>query len=61
MKIRNIDKALFTGVFVGIIIFVKEFFFSDINSFLSIIIGPLAAIISYLVGDKFLTKDEIKN
>jgi len=60
MKIRNIDKALFTGIFVGIIIFIKEFFFPDINSFISIFIGALAALIGYLIGDKLLPKDEIK-
>lgn len=58
MNIRNIDRALFTGVFVGIVIFIKEVFFSDMNTFISILIGGLAALIGYLIGDKILSRKD---
>lgn len=61
MEIRNIDRALFTGLFVGIIIFISEFFFPDTNSFISILIGTLAALIGFLIGDKILPKEDDKN
>ncbi|GAA0415979.1 hypothetical protein JUJ52_12185 [Virgibacillus sp. AGTR] len=57
MKIRNIDRALLTGLFVGIIIFISEYFFPDTNSFISIFIGALAALIGYLIAVKILPKE----
>ena len=57
MNIRNIDRALFTGLFVGIIIFISEFFFPDTNSFISIFIGALGALMGYLIGDKIFLKE----
>ncbi|WP_121605181.1 hypothetical protein [Virgibacillus sp. Bac332] len=57
MNIRNIDRALLTGLFVGIIIFISEYFFPDTNAFISIFIGALAALIGYLIADKILPKE----
>ncbi|MBR7798067.1 MAG: hypothetical protein ACQEWU_07210 [Bacillota bacterium] len=57
MKIRNIDRALLTGLFVGIMIFISEYFFPDTNSFISIFIGALAALIGYLIAVKILPKE----
>ncbi|AIF45307.1 MULTISPECIES: hypothetical protein [Bacillaceae] len=61
MNIRNIDRALFTGLFVGIIIFIKEILFSGINAFISILIGAIAALIGYLIGDKILPRKSDNN
>ncbi|MYL56763.1 hypothetical protein GLW20_04530 [Virgibacillus halodenitrificans] len=61
MNIRNIDRALFTGLFVGIIIFIKEIFFLGINAFISILIGAIAALIGYLIGDKILPRKSDNN
>ncbi|GAB3053739.1 hypothetical protein [Virgibacillus ainsalahensis] len=56
MKIKNIDWALFTGFFVGIIIFITEFFFPDTSSLTSIIVAGLAAFIGGLIGYKLFPK-----
>lgn len=61
MDIENIDRALFAGLFVGVIAFIKEFFFADINAFISILIVALAASIGYLVGNKIFTRKKDKN
>ncbi|MFB1051986.1 hypothetical protein [Paraliobacillus sp. JSM ZJ581] len=58
MKIKKLDRALFIGLFVGIIIFIKEFFFPDTNAFLSILISALAALIGYFVGGKLLSRSD---
>ncbi|WP_182201687.1 hypothetical protein [Paraliobacillus salinarum] len=58
MKIRNLDRALFTGLFVGIIIFIKEFFFPDTTTFMSILISALAALIGYFIGGKLLSRSD---
>ncbi|MBY7144849.1 hypothetical protein KFZ56_17660 [Virgibacillus sp. NKC19-3] len=34
----------------------KEFFFPDINAFLSIVIGALAALVGYLIQVSYLRK-----
>jgi len=57
MGIENIDRALFSGWFVGVIVFIKEFFFADINAFISIVMIALAAI-GYLIGDKIFTREK---
>lgn len=60
MKKGNIGRALFAGVFVGIISFIKELFFSGLNSFLSIALMVAAALIGYWLGNKILMKREEK-
>ena len=60
MKKLNIGVALFTGLFVGIIIFIKELFISDINVFLSILICALAALIGGLIGNKLFPNNVVK-
>ncbi|UOQ83543.1 hypothetical protein [Gracilibacillus salinarum] len=58
MNIGNIDRALFAGLFVATIIFISEFFFPETNSFISILIGALAALFGYLIGDKLFLKEK---
>lgn len=53
-RIRRIDLALFTGLFVGVIVFIKEFLFPGTHAILSILIGAAAALIGYLIGDRVL-------
>ena len=58
MKKGNIGRALFSGVFVGIISFTKELFYPGMNSFLSIALMVVAALIGYWLGNKILTRRE---
>ncbi|GAB4074642.1 hypothetical protein GCM10028778_21450 [Barrientosiimonas marina] len=61
MNIKNIDRALFTGLFVGIIIFLKESLFPNTNVFLSMLISGSAALIGFLIGDKIFSEKDNKN
>ena len=58
VKKGNIGRALFSGVFVGIISFIKELLFPGLNSFLSILLMVVAALIGYWLGNKILTRRE---
>lgn len=58
VKKGNIGRALFAGVFVGIISFIKELFFPGLNSLLSILLMVAAALIGYWLGNKILTSRE---
>ncbi len=60
MNIDRIDSALFTAIFVGIIVFISEFFFPDTNSFISIIIGALSALIGGLIANKIFPEESGK-
>ncbi|PIC69580.1 hypothetical protein CSV77_12965 [Sporosarcina sp. P16b] len=60
MKIGNICRALFVGVFVGVISFIKKLVFPALNSFLSIALMVAAALIGYWLGNKVLMRREEK-
>ncbi|KKE79453.1 hypothetical protein DTX80_17205 [Bacilli bacterium] len=52
MKKRNIEWALFTGLFVGIVIFLSEILIPNANFFISMAISGLSALIGGLIGNK---------
>lgn len=58
MKKSNLGRALFVGLFVGITSFIREFFFPNMNSLLSIFLIMVAALIGYWIGNKILIKRE---
>ncbi|PID14031.1 hypothetical protein CSV63_14845 [Sporosarcina sp. P34] len=58
MKKGNICRALFAGVFVGIISLIKELFFPALNSFLSIGLMGVTAFIGYWLGNKIVMRRE---
>jgi len=61
MKKGNISSAVFTGLFVGVIVFIRELLFPNISTLVSIIILALAASIGYLLGEKLFTGKNDKN
>jgi len=52
MNRRIIDRVIVASVFLGVVVFVKEYFFPNIHVLISLIINALAVLIGYLVGDK---------
>ena len=52
MKELRIGWALFTGAFVGIVVFISEFFIPNSNVFNSVIVAGLSALIGGLIGNK---------
>ncbi|PIC85351.1 hypothetical protein CSV72_14045 [Sporosarcina sp. P20a] len=56
MKKGNLGRALFVGVFVGMVSFIKELLYPDMHSFLSILLMVVAAIMGYFLGNKVLLK-----
>ncbi len=60
LNTNRIDRALFTGLVVGVVLFISEFLLPETNSFVSILIGASAALIGYLIADKIWpTKEDI--
>lgn len=58
---KNLDRALFTAFFVGVIVLLKEMFFKEMNPIISIIIVAIAAAIGYLLGDTLLDRKKHRN
>lgn len=56
MKKGNLGRALFVGVFVGMVSFIKELLYPDMHSLLSILLMVVAAIMGYFLGNKVLLK-----
>ncbi|WP_143560779.1 hypothetical protein [Sporosarcina sp. P19] len=52
----NVGRALFVGVFVGMVSLIKELLNPDMHSLLSILLMLLAAIIGYWLGNKMLMR-----
>jgi len=52
MKKINIGMALFTGIFVGIVAFLSEFFIPNTSIITSVIIAGLSALVGGLIGNK---------
>lgn len=48
----NIKMALFTGVFVGIVMFFFEYLISDVNIVIKVLIAGLSALVGGLLGNK---------
>lgn len=48
----SIGMALFTGVFVGIVMFFAEFLILDSSLFVRVIIAGLSALVGGLIGNK---------
>lgn len=55
MKKGSIGMALFTGLFVGIVVFTSSFLIPDRNPFVSIAIAGLAGLIGGLIGNKLFS------
>ncbi|ARK21812.1 hypothetical protein [Sporosarcina ureae] len=58
VKKGNLGRALFAGIFVGMISFIKELFFPELNSFISIALMVVAALIGYSLGNKIWVRRE---
>lgn len=56
MKKGNLGRALFVGVFVGMVSFIKELLYPDMHLLLSILLMVVAAIMGYWLGNKVLLK-----
>jgi hypothetical protein len=52
LKKGGIGMALFTGIFVGIVVFLSEYFIPNTSLFTKVIIAGLSALISGLIGIK---------
>ncbi|MFC4403804.1 hypothetical protein [Gracilibacillus xinjiangensis] len=53
---ENIDRALFTAGFVGVIVF----FLPETNSIVSILVAGIAAFVGFLLGSRLFTQKEKK-
>lgn len=56
MKKVNLAVALFTGLFVAIIVVVSGYFMPDRNLLISSVIAILAALIGYTIGQFLFSK-----
>jgi len=52
MKKGSIRSVLFTGIFVGIVVFLSEYLIPKPNLITSMIIAGLSAIVGGLIGNK---------
>jgi xanthosine utilization system XapX-like protein len=52
MKKANIRMALFTGLFVGIIVFLSEYIIPNTNLITSVLLAGLSALVGGLIGNK---------
>ncbi|KAB8125971.1 hypothetical protein F9U64_21125 [Gracilibacillus oryzae] len=55
---KTIDRALFSSVFVGIVVFIKEFYFPSLHSIVSILITGIAAFAGYVLASKLIPARE---
>lgn len=55
MTKESIGIALFTGVFVGVVMFLIEFLIPDSSLFVRVIIAGLSALFGGLIGNKLFT------
>lgn len=56
MKKGIVWMALFTGMFVGISVFLSEFLMPDSNIIISVSIATLSALIGGFIGNKLFIK-----
>lgn len=52
MKKGRIGSALFTGLFVGIVVFLSEYLYANISFITSVIIAGLSALVGAWIGNK---------
>ncbi|WP_209369584.1 hypothetical protein [Sediminibacillus dalangtanensis] len=52
MKKGSTGMALFTGLFVGIVFFLSEYFFPNTNLITKVIIAGVSALVGGLIGNK---------
>ena len=52
MKKINVGTALFTGLFVGIIVFLSDYFIPNTSLVISVIIAGLSGLVGGLIGNK---------
>lgn len=52
MKKGSIGMALFTGLFVGIVVFLSEYLIPNTSLISSVIIAGLSALVGGLIGNK---------
>lgn len=52
MKKAKIRMALFTGLFVGIIVFLSEYIIPNTNLITSVLLAGLSALVGGLIGNK---------
>jgi len=52
MNKRNVGVALFTGLFVGTIVFLSEYLIPNASLVISVIIAGLSALVGGLIGNK---------
>lgn len=52
MKKGSIGMALFTGLFVGVVVFLSEYLIPNTSLISSVIIAGLSALVGGLIGNK---------
>lgn len=56
LKKQTIGLALFTGAFVGLIVFLMEYFFSNVNLPIKVIIAAISALVGGWIAIKLFFK-----